>query len=152
MRNIGTPRLSSENLVYLLMTKKIKLIVIPVQIYKVSVIIFFGASLDEVVKVGVKKGIEPSKFTKQWKGWVEAEMKKGQGFCLDYGEGNKDVLVWMWKRPEKLKEYATLYHELYHATDHIADSRNFDPVDKMSEPKAYLFEFLFKEVSQKLWV
>ncbi len=130
---------------------QLKLIEIPIKLYKVSVVIFFGGDIEFIIKTGIKKGIKKEQFTKKWKNWIEDEMKEGQGICCDYGENNKDVLVWMWKRPETLKDYGILYHELYHAVDYIADSRGFDSIDKLSEPKAYLFEYLFNEASLILW-
>lgn len=133
------------------MKKKLQFIEIPVRIYEISVIIFFGGDLEFIIKTGIKKGIKKEQFTKSWKNWVENGIKEIQGLCCNYGEGNKDVLVWMCKYPETLKDYRILYHELYHATDHIADSINFDSVDKLSEPRAYLFEYLFNEASLILW-
>lgn len=133
--------------------KDIKFIQIPIILYRLSVIIFFNQTLDKIIKTGIKRGINKEKFTVDWKEWParEIENKNTQGFCLNYGEENKDVLIWLKKRPEKLSEYLPLYHELYHAVDFIADSRNFSVEDKISEPKAYLFEYLFKQVSEFLW-
>src|SRR3990167_8657873 len=125
-------------------------IVIP--LYRISVIVFLGVSLEEIIKTGIKRGIKSERFTTNWKQWIENEMEQEtQGLVCDFGEKNKDVLMWIRKRPRKLSEYAVLYHELYHVVDHIADSRNFSQDDKISEPKAYLFEYLFTEISKVLW-
>ena len=126
-------------------------IVIYVPIYRISVIVFMGSSLNRIIKIGIEKGINKERFTNEWKNWFIAETEKAIGVTLEYGNDNKDVLIWLKEKPEKLSQYATLYHELYHAVDHIADSRAFNPVDKISEPKAYLFEYLFTKVSEVLW-
>ena len=128
-------------------------IAIYILLYRISVIVFFGSSLKRIIKFGVKRGIGKERFTNEWKNWFidETEKKQTKGVTLDYGDDNKDVLIWVKEIPKTLSQYATLYHELYHAVDHIADSRAFNPVDKISEPKAYLFEYLFTEVSKVLW-
>lgn len=131
--------------------KKFNFLIIPIPLYEVSVVIYFGVNLKKVIKDGVKGGIQKDRFDRNFKTFFEDNAKEGQGFCIDFGTGNKDVLVWIWKIPEKLSEYKVLYHELYHATDHIANSRNFNYEDKLSEPRAYLFGYLFNEVSLKLW-
>lgn len=134
------------------MKKKINKIIIPVPVYRVSVVIFFGATMEEMIKQGVKGGIKEKSFTKEWRDWVGENIETATGICCDYGEDNKDVLVWVKVRPQRCSEYAVLYHELYHATDHIADSRAFNVKDKISEPKAFLFEYLFTQASKVLWI
>lgn len=134
------------------MKKKLNKIIIPVPIYRVSVVIFFGETLEEIIKQGIKGNIKKENFTKKWQTWVRDNMETALGICCNYGEDNSDVLVWVKTQPKKCSEYAILYHELYHATDHIADSRAFNIEDKISEPKAFLFEYLFTYVSKILWI
>ena len=131
-------------------TKKLDAIFIPVPLYRISVIVTFGLSLKDIIKLGIKSKIEEKRFTNKWKKDVE-ELMVFPGFGIHYGEGNSDILIWLNKRPEKLSEYATLYHELYHAVDFIAHDKNFYTEDPNSEPKAYLFEYLFLKVSEILW-
>ena len=133
--------------------KTVNFIKVGLPLYRVSVAVFFGVSLDGIIKEGVRGGIDSKKFTEEWKKWPSEQISGTSctGFTMEYGEGNKDVLVWIRKKPQKLSEYAVLYHELYHATDHIADSRDFYTGDKISEPRAYIFEYLFMEVSKVLW-
>jgi len=131
--------------------EKLNVLTIPIPLYRCSVVIFFGASLNGMIKTGIKHGIKEKSFNTDWKRWIEDNMGEGKGFAITYGKGNSDVLVWMWKRPRKLSEYAVLYHELYHATDQIAAHRHFQLNEEPDEPKAYLFEYLFRKVSEVLW-
>src|SRR3990172_6562087 len=106
---------------------------IPLLLYRISVIVFFGESVEKMVQIGIKQGINSKRFTHDWKGYLQKEMDNNtQGMVVDYGENNKDVLIWVQQKPKKLSEYAILYHELYHAVDHIAHSRNFSFEDKLS--------------------
>lgn len=119
-----------------------------------SVVIFFGISLDNIIKTGIKRRINPEMFTNTWKLSAETSIKDSLGFCCNYGEGNTDILIWIYKQPKKLSEYCVLYHELYHAVDLISKDKGFGNLDDLAlnEPKTYLFEYLFEKVSKKLWI
>lgn len=131
--------------------KEITRIEIPMDIYRMNVVIYLGWEMEAIIKDAIKHGVEPNRFDGQWRRWFSDNAETAMGLCMDLGEGNKDVMVWVKKKPKTLNEYCHLYHELYHATDHIADSRNFNVEDKMSEPKAYIFEYLFRFASNILW-
>lgn len=132
------------------MTKKATHIAIHLAIYRLSVVVFFGTSIDEMIKLGIKRGIDKDFFTEEWKKDCEETMDRATGICVNYGYENNDVLVWLKERPIKLVQYATLTHELYHAVDNVAQSRSFE-CHENQEPKAYLFEYLFNEVCHILW-
>ena len=133
--------------------KEIKWLNVWLPIYRISVVVSMGGTVEEIVRWGIQHKVEKTQFTERWKDWIKKQMeeKTTKGFCCDYGDDNKDVLIWVRKRPQFLSDYRILYHEIYHAVDHIANSRNFNVEDKMSEPKAYLFEYLLSEISNPLW-
>jgi len=135
---------------------KNKNIEIRVPIYRMSVIIFFDSTLDEIIKYGIKHKIKKERFSNNWKEEVKDMIDSDiNGFTVDYGENNRDILIWLRKKPEKMSEYGVLYHELYHAVDIIAvdcdDSHMFYNKHGMSEPRAYLYEFLINCCNTVLW-
>jgi len=138
------------------MNKQINIIEIPIDIYRMSVVIFFDTTLDKMMKWGIKNNINKERFTDEWKEWVNDEIKNsGGGFCVEYGKDNRDILIWIKKKPETSKEYGVLYHEIYHAVDGIAVSidieNKFYAKNGMSEPRAYLFEYLINYCNNILW-
>ena len=131
--------------------EKIHIITIPVPLYRMSVVIFIGGGVDDFVKHGLTHHITKDYFTEEWKKWVKEHLD-GLGLMADYGQGSSDVLVWLKVRPDRVSNFAVLYHELYHAVDQISKSRGFDnKTSENCEPRAYLFEYLFTEASKVLW-
>ena len=96
--------------------KQVKKIEIPVQIYRMSVVVFFGATMNEIIKWGIKNNIQEKRFTDEWKKWVGDTIKEQpNGFAINYGDNNRDILIWLKKQPKVSSEFGWLYHELYHA-------------------------------------
>ena len=137
------------------MKKLACVICIPAAIYRRHVIVFFGASIDEIIAYGVKHRIGRASFSLEWVEIAQQAAGKNAGFCLDYGEGNGDILVWVRKYPKTAAEVGILYHELYHAVECVASA--VDPIRRLvdedghSEARANLFEYLVTEVNRVLW-
>ena len=137
--------------------KNVTRIEIPLDIYRCSVVIFFGATLKQIMSVGRRRGIAAEFFPREWsttlEDWIADE--DCNGFCASYGSLNRDIVVWLRKRPERSREYGTLYHELYHAVDHVAsgiDERG-TLTDRFgtSEARAMIFEYLVNTANRVLW-
>lgn len=141
------------------MTKKenkIKPIEIHLDIYRCVIVVFCGHSLEEIKKIGLRKGISKDTLNRKFLRQTEETLEENiGGFCSPYGENNRDILVWVKKRPLIAHEYGVLYHELYHAVDMI-----FAGIDKntlgyakegISEPRAYLYQHLVNRCNQVLW-
>ena len=121
-----------------------KHIEIALAIYRCSVIVTWEQDIDKVIKWAQKQGV---KISDDWKGEFTECRKKATGTTLMLGDENTDILVWLKVRPKKASEYGVLYHELYHATDRIAEDHNL----KEGEARAYIFEFLANECNRVLW-
>lgn len=135
---------------------KEKPIEVNVAIYRLHVIVFMECTIDDIVKWGLKRGIEQGQFTDQWIQYRREITQTAQGFCSYYGDnGNHDILIWLRDRPLQAKDYGTLWHELIHAVDYIAKS--IDPQEFLydsnmcSEPRAFLYEYLAVEITRDLW-
>lgn len=123
---------------------------IEVAIYRMHVVLFCGHSLREIVDTGVRHGISRSLFTTDWqKNVTENITSDCKAFMIEYGVGNRDILVWLRSKPRKVSEFATLVHELSHVVDRIASgcdtNSRFMDKDGDSEPRAFLQEYLFTE-------
>lgn len=137
--------------------KKIFYLDIDIPIYQRHLVLFIGASVEQMVIVGTKKGIRSETLSKKWISDVKemVEDRTCAGFCASYGENNTDVLLWVREKPCTVKTYETVYHELYHAVDKIAEQ--VDPTIRltdqygMSEARAYLFGYLITEINKVLW-
>jgi len=133
--------------------KVVTRISIPIEIYRRQVILFIGADEKTIFRYGTRYKCN---LTEHWKGVVKSLMASDcRGFCMPYGDGEADILIWLRKRPKRATEYDTLYHELYHAVDYIADS--VDPLEGLrdrensSEARAYLYSWLATECNRVLW-
>lgn len=137
-----------------LKAKREKPIDVDVAIYRLHVIVIIGWTVDEIIHWGQKRGIPKEAFTEQWNTYAR-EASGSNGYCMYFGDPNADILVWLKVRPTKSSEYDTLWHELSHAVDFIA--KQADPADyfyskgMMSEPRAYLYEYLAVKITQVLW-
>lgn len=134
--------------------KKLDYIEIPVNIYRRTVVVFFGATAKEMCDFGKSRGIRD--FSEESLKWMKETIAgTAMGFTLNYGDDNPDILVWLRIRPRTASQFGVLYHELYHAVDFIAshtDEKNkWYSEDGMSEPRAFLFEYLANECNRKLW-
>jgi hypothetical protein len=128
-----------------------KPIEIYIPIYKVTVIMVFGWTKEQILKCGKEHGV---KEQREMSKWIDKNIDTCSGFCVRYGDGNRDILIWLKKYPESFKEYGVVYHELYHAIDFIA--YDIDPETMMSnegssEARAFLFEYIINEANRVLW-
>lgn len=128
---------------------------IELAIYRRSVVVFFESTIKEVVDWGLKYDIEKEKLNINWQHDIELLMKNNVGCASEFGEKNSDIMVWVKKRPRVAGDYGCLYHELYHAVEFIAarcdPGEYFNDRHGMSEPRAYLFEYLVDECNRALW-
>ena len=126
------------------MKKKVYDIEIKLPLFKCHVLVLWDYTGKEIQKWGNAHGCS---ITDKWVRDFEEWKENAEGVCMRLGEGNKDVLVWLKKKPEKMSEYGTLYHELSHATDHIID----DHLLEGTEVRAYIIEYLINECNKVLW-
>jgi hypothetical protein len=131
-------------------------IVVEIPIYRLHLVLVIGWTVEEIVEHGCLSGISPDSFSEEWQGWCrESYNKDALGFCTSFGRKNSDILIWLKNRPARARDCGTLWHELSHAVDRIAahcDARNaFFTESWVSEPRAYLYEYLAVEITRVLW-
>lgn len=123
--------------------KNNKFILIDIEIYKMSVIVTWETTAEEIegyIYKLVKK--KPEKFRETFLDNV----KGADGICLSiFGS---DKLLWLKKRPMKSTEYGVLYHELHHAVYSIAQDHCFNDE---TEAMAYLYEYIVNICNRTLW-
>ena len=85
---------------------------------------------------------------RKWKNEFLRCKQVAAGITIQLGDNNTDILVWLKRRPKTAREYGTLYHELSHALDFIAESHN---LKEETEAKAYIYEFMATECNMVLW-
>ena len=120
------------------------MIEIPVRVYKCHVIVTWEPDVKKIIIYAKRRKV---KISDDWQREFTECQKKATGVTMTLGDDNTDVLVWLKTRPRKASEYGVLYHELYHATDRIAEDHNI----KEGEARAYIFEFLVNECNRVLW-
>lgn len=119
---------------------------IPLRIYKTTVVVTWEPEMHKIANHGQRRGIKS--ITPGWiKECAEAQ-ESATGFCAAYGDNNTDTLVWLKERPRKASQYGVLYHELYHAVDHISHTHN---LANEKEARAYIYEYLVNECNKHLW-
>lgn len=136
--------------------KKLKPIEIYLPIYRCAIVIFFEYSAEEMKKFGLKRNIKEETLPRKWIRDTESVIEeKIGGFATNFGEKNRDVLVWVKNIPRTSTEYGVLYHELYHAVDLVFFGIDQNTLgynkDGMSEPRAYLYQYIINECNRILW-
>lgn len=123
-----------------------KYIEIHLNFLRCTVLVTWEQDIDKIIKFAIKRGcnIKPD-----WKGTFTTHSEKAMGVCITLGDDNTDCLVWLKERPLKSSQYGCLYHELYHAVDHIAESHAMSVEEK--ESRAYIFEYLVNQCNKVLW-
>lgn len=133
------------------------LIEIRIHIYKIHLLLFIGHTAKEIVAMAKKRGVKDDTFPKYWIPETQNTMDgNASGFCGHLGENNRDILIWLRKKPRVLSEFGVLYHEMIHAIDFIfhdidEQEKGFDKRG-ISEARAYLYEYLIIEAQRKLWI
>lgn len=130
---------------------------VPVPFYKCHVVLAIEATTDEIVQWGIKHKIDEKSFSKEWRDCL-SDLTEGSdcaGICMTYGDNNPDLLIALKKRPTNSAEYGVLYHEISHVVDSIAVRVDADTMlfnkRGMSEPRAYLFEYIITAFNRMLW-
>lgn len=126
--------------------KENKFIAINLAIYRMFVVVTWEPEVHKIANWANKNGT--LKVTDEWITTFLKSKEKAIGCCLEFGKDNTDVLIWLKERPKKASQYGTLYHELYHAVDHITDTHNLS-VER--EARAYVYEYLIDECNRVLW-
>ncbi len=127
---------------------KDKFISISLDIYRCHVIVTWESNPDKIMAWAKKHGVK--EFQKDWKEVFKDNSDKANGITIELGKNNNDVLIWLKEKPEKLSQFGTLYHELYHATDQVAINHAMD-FTKEIEGRAYIFEYLANQCNLILW-
>jgi len=121
-------------------------------IYRCTVVVFCGHTSQEMKSIIKKKLDLPPKWYRDLEDITEENIG---GATTTLGEKNRDVIVYLKKIPKVASEFGVLYHELYHAVDLVMsgiDKHNlcYDK-DGMSEPRAYLYQYLVDKCHNVLW-
>jgi len=118
---------------------------IHVDLYRVALVIGVRPTIEAIVAHGLANGISRASLSKDWREVVGAAIPLCAGFTTTFGKGNRDILIWLRERP-RLPNISILLHELYHATDEIANGadNNYSlrGAEGSSEARAFLFEYL----------
>ena len=121
-----------------------RFLIIPIGVYRLHVVVTWEASIKKIIQF-LKH--HHAKVSKNFADEFLENTQDAIGLCMRYSDDNPDLLVWLQDRPRKTSQYGTLYHELYHAVDSIAESRAME--DEV-ESRAYVFEYLATEANRKL--
>lgn len=128
---------------------------IPVAIYGIHVIVCINQSVDDVVAWGKYNGVKPERFSKEWIKTFDEAVKSSVGFVDNLGDANKDIIIWLEKRPLCIDSYGVLYHEIYHVVEKIAnyidEPTSLYNTNMISEPRAYLYEYLANRANEFFW-
>lgn len=130
-----------------------KILSIDLVLFPISVEVFFGSSIEEILSHGKKMGIEDKRFTERWVEHIKDKIEEDtcDGFVNEYGEEGTDILIWLNGIPASAYSHGVLVHEISHAVDRIAsmvDGTTFLMNEfQRSEPKAYLSQYLFKKMT-----
>lgn len=116
-------------------------------VYRLTVIVAWEVSYITILNLARRRGVTvtPEKFGKDL---LKIHESKATGYCLELGDDNDDVLVYLRHLPKKSYDYGTLYHELFHAVQFIMRSRNMK--DELESP-AYLYEHLATQCNKYFW-
>lgn len=132
------------------MTKPLR---IDLNIYPITLVVFFGSSIEEIVSYGKKIGMRDEYFTKDWIKEIKHNITSDSydGFAADFGEDASNVMIWLIGIPESSYTHSLLVHEISHIVDRISckiDS-NTMLMSKYnnSEPRAYLFGYIFEKIT-----
>lgn len=123
---------------------KNKNFVIPLIVYPFDVMVSFGQTDDELLKTLSKSLTDDEiKDKKLWS--IE---KNGDGRTVLFGSGQ--TLIRMPKVPKSVKEYGTLQHEIFHATEFILSHIGMSLCKKSDEAYAYLIGYLTTEIYKRI--
>lgn len=116
-------------------------------IYRLTAVITWGTKAKEILQYAKDHNVTISEsYEKEF--LQEFDIPKPTGRCMNLGDGNNDILVWIKGRPQHRSHYSVLYHELYHAVDYISKSHGLR--DEL-EARAYIFEYLVNECNNYFW-
>lgn len=125
-----------------------KFLEIPLSIYRILVLISWETTKEEIIKFARnhKVIITEEQWGKDF--FQHYQNKRCNGLCMELGDDNCDILVWIRKIPTSSSEYGVLYHELYHAVYHIIEQRNL--YNEIESP-AFIYEYLANECNKYFW-
>lgn len=121
---------------------------IPLLQYRLHVIVTWETTVAEVAQWATRHGV--TSITAGWRADIARNIDDDScsGLTARLGDRNDDVLVWLRHRPRRASEYGTLYHELFHAVQAVARSRN---LGAETESPAFLYEYLATRCNRALW-
>ena len=122
---------------------KPKNFVIPLNIYPFDVMVSFGQTDEELLK-NLSKCLTIEQI-KNKELWSDNE-KDGRTVIFSSGQ----TLIRMPKIPKSAKEYGTLQHEIFHATEFVLSRIGMTLCDKSDEAYAYLIGYLTSEIYKRI--
>ncbi len=118
--------------------------IIPLVVYPFNVMVSFGQTDDDLLKTLSNSLTDDEIKDKEF--WsVE---KNGHGRTVLFGSGQ--TLIRMPKVPKTSKEYGSLQHEIFHATEFILSHIGMSLCKKSDEAYAYLIGYLTTEIYKKI--
>jgi hypothetical protein len=122
-----------------------KFLEIPLHLYRLIVIVTWETSFADLKRF-IKRNTHV--LTADWQKDYEKHRNDAVGVCMTLGDNNSDVVIWLKEKPTRASQYGVLYHELFHAVDHITRTHN---LDGEIEARAYIFEHLVNQCNSHLW-
>jgi hypothetical protein len=115
--------------------------------FEIEIVCFIGLDYEDILKE-VNKKLYNNEFKECIKkdGTLEKYIEKDLGFFTHYKDKGF-MTLWMKEYKDEWDFYEILLHELHHGVHIISESRGF--MDEM-EAKAYLFQYLFREIRRKI--
>lgn len=121
---------------------------IPLVMYRMHVVVTWAMTRDEIIRLARRSNVLITR--EHWgRDFDEhANDSRCNGACMELGDDNCDLLVWLRHRPKRSSEFATLAHELYHAVQGVMRARN---LQEEKESPAFLMEYLMDSCQRALW-
>ncbi len=117
--------------------------IIPLVVYPFDVMVSFGQTDDELLKNLLKCLTEEQIRNKEL--WSDNEKDGG---TVIFASGQ--TLIRMPKIPKSAKEYGTLQHEIFHATEFVLSRIGMILCDKSDEAYAYLIGYLTTQIYKRI--
>lgn len=109
---------------------------ISIDIFKIYVNVFWEVKIEDAIKYLKERNCP---ITKDDEDALKEVALKSTGLTSNAGTGNRDIMIWLEKKPTTILEYGVLYHEIYHAVYRIARDMS---ASEEEELQCYLYEYI----------
>lgn len=109
---------------------------IQIDIFRVYVNVFWEVKIEDAIKYLKERNCPITDDDAQA---LKEVSTASDGLTSNAGAGNRDIMIWLRKKPVTIKEYGVLYHEIYHATYRIAKDMSASSEEEL---QCYLYEHI----------